>query len=543
MDRKKIHKIEGVISSHKFLSFSLLLISIITYILLSSKNIATFSYYEEDFFSQYFADFVVRLDENGRIWCDCKEFERSSCKKFGHLTFRECPPNISVKIKNSEIPILIAPHIGASAGLLLKLYIKILQTLGISGKNMKDRIILFRSFGIIVGAVLIILIFFITSKIFGHPAAGISSVLLSTNPIFILLFSSFSTVILLVDYLPVIVLLTISLAVSIFILRIRIRAKVILISAFVLTLAIFPFILYQLMYSGQWNDLRLWASPIKYAYHRLIPESLIKNFANSLIFLFLNNLPETGIGWWVLSGSGQNYTFQIIRGILIFIGFLNFILSEKNMKLRYLFVMLISAYVFLLSLFDISSHHHVAPSFILHIACAKGIAEFKIRMKLRLIPLYIPLVFTVILISSVGFIINSKKLQEANPDKLLEPKLQVVEFLIKNNIKSVVEVAPNHHIPIGILTDGKIKVVSYLLVSAKFMRKLRSDERSYIEEFTILMRKIFSLERNSVFIHGDYSLDGFYRFLRRLGFEVRELFRISVGKYYLSVFTVVPTID
>ncbi len=537
---------------NKLFSFSLLLISIITYILLSLKNIATFSYYEEDFFSHYFTDYVVHLDENGRIWCDCKEFERSSCKKFGPLTFRECPPSISLKVKKNEIPILIAPHIAASTGLLLRLYVKVLQWLGTSGEKMKDRIILFRSFGVIVGVIfVIILIFFVTSKIFGHPAAGISSVLLSTNQIFILASSSFSTTILLVDYLPVIVLLTISLVVSTFIIRIKIGTKVKLISASVLLILLFPFILYQLMYSGEWNNLKIWASPIKYAYHRLMltPESFIKNFFHSLIFVFLNNLPDGRMGWWILRGTGQNYFFEIVRGIVIFIGFLNFFFMEKGRKLKYILVMLILTYVFLLSLFDISSNHYVVPSLILYIACGKGVAGFKIRVKFRLIPLYIPFVFIVILFSAIGFIINSKKLIEANPDKLLEPKLQVLEFLIRNNIKRVVEVSPDHHIPIGILTDGKIKVVSYLL---GVIGKFSGDDKRNVEEREKIIKEIFSLifslERNSIFIggwwyhddiyHDDIDIYDFYVFVKYLGFEVRELFGISVGQYYLSVFII-----
>jgi hypothetical protein len=198
-------------------------------------------------------------------------------------------------------------------------------------------------------------------------------------------------------------------------------------------------------------------------------------------------LPEPGKGWWVLTGSGQNYLFSIIRTIFVSIGFLNFILSEKNQKIKLFLLSLIFSYVFLLSIFDVSAHHSISTSFILYIACAKGIAELK--FKIKHIPLHIPFTLLLILFSSIGIIFNSKKIIEANQDKLLEPKLKVVEFLMKNNIKRVVELSPNHHIPIGILTDGKIKVVSYFLLGLQLSQKPPNDIMSIVE----LLRRIFLL--------------------------------------------------
>jgi hypothetical protein len=342
----------------------------------------------------------------------------------------------------------------------------------------------------------------------------------------------FSTLILFIGYLPLIVLLSISLAVSFVIAKVRIKTKVILTSIFVLTVLISPFLFYQIKYSEDWNFI---VSPLNYALFKLIssPENIIKNFLINLMFVFTNMLPEPGKGWWILAGSGQNYTFSMIRTIFVSIGFLNFIISEKNQKIKLFFLSLFFSYVFLLSLFDVSAHHSVCPSFILYIACAKGIAELKIRFKNNPIPLHIPFTLLLILFSSIGIIINSKKIIEANPDKLLEPKLKVVEFLMKNNIKRVVEISPNHHIPIGILTDGKIKVASYFLLGLQISQKPPNDISSIVE----LLRRIFLLEKNSVFI-ADKSIQDIYRLVKLSGFDIKELFRISVGQYYLVVFTI-----
>jgi hypothetical protein len=479
---------------------------------------------------------VVRIDEKGIVWCDCKESERTSCQKYGPFIIRECAPTLSLKIANNEIPILLTSHIGASGSLLLKLYTKTLEKIGIKPKDMKKRIILFRSFMILSTSIVIISIFLITSKIFGHPSTGISSALLSNN--IILVYSNcFSTPVLLTDYLPPIVLLTISLALSLAIAKIRIKTKVILISIFALTLLTSPSLFYQIKYSENWFSFKFVASPLKYALHRLIPslENIIKNFLINLMFIFTNMLPEPGKGWWVLTGSGQNYLFSMIRAVFVSLGFLNFIISEKNQKIKLFLLSLFFSYVFLLSIFDVSAHHSIFPSIILYIACAKGIAELKIKFKNNPIPLYIPFTLLLIFFSSIGIIINSKKIIEANPDKLLEPKLKVVEFLMKNNIKRVVELSPTHHIPIGILTDGKIKVVSYsLLVLHHLSQKPPNDIMSIVE----LLRRIFSLEKNSVFI-GDKFIQNIYRLVNKLsGFEIKELFRISVGQYYLVVFTI-----
>jgi hypothetical protein len=528
----KLYKIKTDLHSHTFISFILFFLSIIIYILLCAKNISTFSFFEEDYYSLYFTDPVVRIDEKGRVWCDCKESESTSCKKYGPFILRECAPTLSIKIANSEIPILIAPHIGASGGLLLKLYTKTLEKIGIKPKDMKKRIILFRSFAIIMCILGTIGILLITSKIFGHPSAGISSALISTNTLYIA-FTSFSSPVLSIDYLPLIVLLTISLAASSAIAKIRIKTKVILISTFALTLLISPFLFYQIKYSEDWNSFKFLASPLKYALYRLIlsPENIIKNFLINLMFIFTNMLPEPGKGWWMLSGSGQNYLFAIIRAIFVSIGFLNFIISEKNQKIKLFLLSLISSYVFLLSLFDVSAHHSIYTSFILYIACAKGIAEFK--FKIRSIPLYVPFSLLLILFSSIGITINSKKIIEANPDKLLEPKLKVVEFLMKNNIKRVVELSPTHHIPIGILTDGKIKVVSYSLLTLQLSQKTSNN----IDSIVKLFGRTFSLEKNSFFI-GDKFIQDIYWLVKLSGFEIKELFRISVGQYYLVVFTI-----
>jgi hypothetical protein len=137
------------------------------------------------------------------------------------------------------------------------------------------------------------------------------------------------------------------------------------------------------------------------------------------------------------------------------------------------------------------------------------------------------------LFSSIGITINSKKIIEANPDKLLEPKLKVVDFLMKNNIKKVVELSPTHHIPIGILTDGKIKVVSYSLLALNLSQKTPNNIDS-IAKFLIM---ILSPEKNSIFI-GDKFIQDIYRLVKLSGFEIKELFRISVGQYYLVVFTI-----
>jgi hypothetical protein len=104
---------------------------------------------------------------------------------------------------------------------------------------------------------------------------------------------------------------------------------------------------------------------------------------------------------------------------------------------------------------------------------------------------------------------------------------------MKNNIKRVVELSPNHHIPIGILTDGKIKVVSYFLLGLQLSQKPPNDIMSIVE----LLRRIFLLEKNSVFI-SDKFIQDIYRLVKLSGFDIKELFRISVGQYYLVVFTI-----
>jgi hypothetical protein len=104
---------------------------------------------------------------------------------------------------------------------------------------------------------------------------------------------------------------------------------------------------------------------------------------------------------------------------------------------------------------------------------------------------------------------------------------------MKNNIKRVVELLPNHHIPIGILTDGKIKVASYFLLGLQLSQKSPNDIGSTVE----LLGRIFLLEKNSFFI-ADKFIQDIYLLAKLLGFEIKELFRISVGQYYLVVFTI-----
>jgi len=530
----KLGEIKVNLFSHTSTSFILLFLSIIVYIFLCIKNIATFGYWEEDNCVLQFRDEVVRIDDGERVWCDCKENEKTTCKRYGIFIFRECAPNLSLKIKNTEIPILIGPHMGSLAPLLLRLYIKISETLGIEEKamDMKDRVIMMRFFGVFVGILFyIVVIFILTSKLFGHPAAGISSILLSTDMLFILGTSSLSNIILAINYLPFLVFITISLAISIITVRIRIKTKVILILISVLIFLLSLHILYALKSS---EASTVWGfSPLKYAYHRLVssPKDFVENFFRGLIFIFGNKLPDAGRFPWILSGTGQNYTFEIIRVIFVAAGFASFIFSEKNQKLKHFFIILILSYVLLLSLFDTVAHHYIVPSFILYIACAKGITELKIRLKSKFIPLYIPLVFLLILFSSIGIIINSKKIIEANMDKLLEPKLKVVEFLMRNNIKRVVELPPEPFIPIGMLTDGKVKLVSYVIAF-----KNAIDNNIRISEF---YRKLFLIERNSVFIYKDDSPDGIYYLAEKSGFKVKELFRTKIeGKFYIVLFTV-----
>jgi hypothetical protein len=116
-------------------------------------------------------------------------------------------------------------------------------------------------------------------------------------------------------------------------------------------------------------------------------------------------------------------------------------------------------------------------------------------------------------------------------DKLLEPKLKVVEFLMRNNIKRVVEIPPEPFIPIGMLTDGKVKLVSYTIAF-----KNAIDNNIRISEF---YRKLFLIERNSVFIYKDDSPDGIYYLAEKSGFKVKELYRVTVeGKFYIVLFTV-----
>jgi hypothetical protein len=69
----KLGKIKVNLFSHISTSFILLFLSIIVYIFLCIKNIATFGYWEEDNCVLQFRDEVVRIDDGERVWCDCKK--------------------------------------------------------------------------------------------------------------------------------------------------------------------------------------------------------------------------------------------------------------------------------------------------------------------------------------------------------------------------------------------------------------------------------------------------------------------------------------
>jgi len=405
--------------------------------------------------------------------------------------------------------------------------------------DVRERVVLMRSFGILVTLSNIFVIFVLTSRIFGHPAAGISFALSSTDMLVVLVPVFLHDITFPINYLPFLSLLFVSLTITIFIVRIRIRRirisiKLIFILTSILIIFLSPHILYSLFSLKFLEASTVWGfSPLKYAYHRLVssPENFIENFFNGLFIIFGNKISDIGKFSWVLLSNTQNYIFEIIRIALIVIGFVSFILLEKNQKLKYFFIVLILSYVLLLSIFNAEVYHYGIPSLILYIACAKGITELKIRLKSKFIPLYIPLVFLLILFSSIGIIINSKKIIEANMDKLLEPKLKVVEFLMRNNIKRVVEIPPEPFIPIGMLTDGKVKLVSYVIAF-----KSAIDNNIRISEF---YRKLFLIERNSVFIYKDDSHNFIYYLAEKLGFKVKELFRTKIeGEFYIVLFTI-----
>jgi hypothetical protein len=534
MQRKS--KIKVNLHSHTFTSFILLFLSIIIYILLCAKNIDKFAYWEEDNYALRFRDEVVQVEDSERIWCDCKEEEKTTCKRYGIFIFRECAPNLSLKVGNNEIPILISPHVGALAPLFLRLYIKVFKILGVwENMDVRERIVLMRSFGILVTLSDIFVIFVLTSRIFGHPSAGISFALSSTDMLVVLVPVFLHDITFPLNYLPFLSLLFVSLTITIFIVRIRISIKLIFILTSILIIFLSPHILYSLFSLKFLEASTVWGfSPLKYAYHRLVssPENFIENFFNGLFIIFGNKISDIGKFNWVLSSNAQYYIFEIIRIALIVIGFVSFIFLGKNQKLKYFFIVLILSYVLLLSIFNAEVYHYGIPSLILYIACAKGIAELKIRLKSKFIPLYIPFVFLLILFSSIGIIINNRKIIEANMDKLLEPKLKVAEFLMRNNIKRVVEIPPEPIIPIGMLTDGKVKLVSYTIAfkNAIDNNNIRTSE---------FYGKLFSLERNSVFIYGYDSPDGIYYIAEKSGFKVKELYRTKIeGKFYIVLFTV-----
>jgi len=526
-------KIKVNLYSHTFISFIFLFLSIIIYILLCAKNIDKFAYWEEDNYVLRFRDEVIQVEGSERIWCDCKEDEKTTCKRYGIFIFRECAPNLSLKVGNNEIPILISPHVGALAPLFLRLYIKVFEILGVwENMDVRERVVLMRSFGILVTLSNIFVIFALTSRIFGHPAAGISFALSSTDMLVVLVPIFLHHITFPINYFPFLSLLTLSLTITIFIVRIRINIKLIFILTSILIIFLSPHILYSLYSLKSSEASTVWGfSPLKYAYHKLVssPKDFIRNFFQGLIFIFGNKLPDAGRFHWILSGTGQNYAFEIIRVIFVATGFVSFIFLEKNQKLKYFFILLILIYVLLLSIFNAGAYHYGIPSLILYIACAKGIAELKIRFKSNTIPLYIPFVFLLITSSTIGFVINSEKIMKANSDKLLEPKLQIVEFLKRNKIKRVVDILNSHNIPIGMLTDGEIKLVSYVIAF------VNSDKMG----FSGIWWKVFSLERNSIFIYGYDSPDILYGLAERLGFKVKELYRVTVeGKFYFVLFTI-----
>ena len=523
--------------SSKHISFIFLFVSIIIYILLSLKNITRFGYFEEDNFLLYYRDEVIRLDGNERVWCDCKENEKTTCKRYGPFTFRECAPNLSLKVANKDIPILIGPHMGATASILLKIYLKSLDFFGIKGKDIKWKIILIRSFSIIVSALIFIIgIFILTSKIFGHPAAGVSSVLISTDTTLVVANSCIAYLVLPINYLPFILIFTNSFILSLIILRIRIKIKVLIISMTCLVAILLPFIIYNVGYVllnlEPSTDFGYWLP--KYAFKNLVSswDNFINNFLYGLIFIFGNEIPGFGRSNWILKGdSGQTYIFEVLRAILIAVGFLNFIISERNHRLKYFLILFILIYVLHLSLFNAKANHYVGPSIVAYIASSKGITELKIRSKF-ILKLYAPFVLIFIPINIIGFIITSKNIVESNPDKLLESKMQVIDFLKKNNIKKIVEFNPRHDIPIGMLTDGETKVVSYVIA-------LKNSIENNIWR-TKFYRDVFSIEKNSVFIYAENSPNSFYYFrnlIEKLGFKVKILVS-HIEKHHIVVFTV-----
>ena len=325
-------KIKVNLHSHTFISFIFLFLSIIIYILLCAKNIDKFAYWEEDNYVLRFRDEVVRVEDSERIWCDCKEDEKTTCKRYGIFIFRECAPNLSLKVGNNEIPILISPHVGALAPLFLRLYIKIFEILGVwENMDVRERVVLMRSFGILVTLSNIFVIFVLTSRIFGHPAAGISFALSSTDMLVVLVPVFLHDITFLSNYLPFLSLLFVSLTITIFIVRIRISIKLIFILTSILIIFLSPHILYSLFSLKFLEASTFWGfSPLKYAYHRLVssPKNFIENFFNGLFIIFGNKISDIGKFNWVLLSNAQHYIFEIIRIALIVIGFVSFVLLE-----------------------------------------------------------------------------------------------------------------------------------------------------------------------------------------------------------------------
>jgi hypothetical protein len=76
-------------------------------------------------------------------------------------------------------------------------------------------------------------------------------------------------------------------------------------------------------------------------------------------------------------------------------------------------------------------------------------------------------------------------------------------------------------------------VVSYSLLTLQLSQKTPNN----IDSIVKLFGRTFSLEKNSIFI-ADKFIQDIYRLVKLSGFEIKELFRISVGQYYLVVFTI-----
>jgi hypothetical protein len=77
-------------------------------------------------------------------------------------------------------------------------------------------------------------------------------------------------------------------------------------------------------------------------------------------------------------------------------------------------------------------------------------------------------------------------------------------------------------------------VVSYFLLTLQLSQKPLNNIASIAEEILKLLKIIFPLEKNSIFIGEEF----FYMLTKFSGFGVKELFRVSVGQYYLVVFTI-----